>query len=144
MRRRGELQLAQALLALAVPILRSTGGGADDLPIALAGIGAAGAAVVDLHSHVYAASVLKHCALGEHVWGLAVGSTSVSEHSSTFAQKKPLPEYPALLHVHVYPRVLMAPTRLVQVACSLHRWAPEARGAHSSMSVQVTPSGRRR
>ena len=90
-----------------------------------------------MHSHVYAASVLMHCALGEHVWGLAVGSASVSEHSSTSAQKKPLPQYPALLHVHVYPSVVMAPIRLVQVACSLHRWAPVA---HSSMSVQVTPS----
>ena len=90
-----------------------------------------------MHAHVYAPSLLWHSVFGEQVGRLAVGSGEVSVHSSTSAQKRPLPQYPAPLHVHVYPRVLMAPTRLVQVACSLHRWAPVA---HSSMSVQVTPS----
>ena len=38
--------------------------------------------------------------------------------------------FPRVLHERLFPLVASAPTRLVQVACSLHRWAPVA---HSSM-----------
>jgi hypothetical protein len=76
-------------------------------------------------------------AFAGHACGDAVGSASVSVHSSTSPQKVPSPQYPGVEHSHEYPAVSIAPTKLVHVARASHGLVL---AAHSSTSAQLRPS----
>ena len=85
-------------------------------------------------------SWLTQLALGWHMCGEVVGTAAVIEHSSTSVQYMPSPQKPGSLQVQLYEpprRASYAPAVLVQFARVLQSCVPSA---HSSMSVQLTPS----
>ena len=86
----------------------------------------------EAHVQLKEPSRLEQSALAWQSWGDVVATASVSVHSSTSEQKKPLPQMPDVVHAHEYD-----PGVFVHVARGSQVCVPKV---HSSTSLHVTPS----